>query len=64
MDEMKGIHIIQSLRSKWIIFTLLADAFVSAGAGFLFGVVTNELLEWSQLWSIAYGIVDKIMDKF
>jgi len=57
MDEMKGIHIIQSLRSKWIIFTLLADAFVSAGAGFLLGMVASKLFGWSQLWSIAYGSV-------
>src|SRR5437868_1238903 len=55
MDEMNGMDIIQSLRSKWIIFTLLGDALVSAGGGFVFDMFTHQLFGWSQLWGIVYG---------
>ena len=57
MNEMNGRHIIRQLRSKWVRYTLLADALLAAGAAFLMAAFTNTLFGWSFAWSIVYGAV-------
>ncbi|MEP6727762.1 MAG: hypothetical protein ABJC98_18205 [Bacteroidota bacterium] len=57
MDEMKGSHIIKSLRGKWILYALLSDALISTGTSFLMAVLTNKLFAWSVWWGILYGCI-------
>ncbi len=57
MDEMKGIQVIKTLRSKWILVMLLADSCIAIGTAFLFGVLLNKLLGWPAWWGVLFGIV-------
>src|SRR5450631_940912 len=54
MDEMKGSHIINALRKKWITCTILADSLISFGIAFLLLVIFNKLFGWSYWWGILY----------
>lgn len=56
MDEMKGRHIIQTLRRKWISYAVIADVFMSAGLAFLLAILFHKLSGWSYWWAVLYFI--------
>ncbi len=55
MDEMKGRHIINQLRSKWLLTTLLGNVLLSAGLAFLLAVILHEWWGWTLLWGILFA---------
>ena len=57
MDEMKGKHIIKSLRSRWIAYTIAGDALISMGAAFFLGVLVHVVFGWSQWLGVLYGCI-------
>ena len=57
MDEMKGKHIIKSLRSRWISYTIAGDALISMGSAFFMGVLVHVVFGWSQWLGVLYGCI-------
>jgi len=55
MDEMKGIHIIKALRSKWLLISIAGDAMVSGAVAFLLAILANRFFGWSGWWGILFG---------
>jgi hypothetical protein len=56
MAEMKGAHIIRSLRKKWIAHSILSDLLFSIGLAVLFSVILNKLFVIT-LWSLPLAFV-------
>lgn len=56
MDEMKGRHIIQTLRRKWISYAVITDVLISGGIAFLLAILFHKLSGWSYWWAVLYFI--------
>ncbi len=52
MNEMKGLHIIQALRKKWIMHSIVSDFLFSTGIAILFSIVTNKFFGISPGWGV------------
>jgi hypothetical protein len=52
MANQNGLHKIQGLRNRWIVYHVLEDALLSVYAGLYIGAIIYYLLSSSLLWGI------------
>ena len=57
MDRMEPAYTIRALRSKWIMFSILADVLLAAGIAFLLAVLTSKFFGLAPWWGILYAVV-------
>lgn len=57
MDEIKGVDIIRILRQRWVLFTILSDCLVAAGAGWLLAVLMHQIFRWPYGWGLIGAFV-------
>lgn len=57
MNDVKGLHIIQRLRKKWIAQSIFSALIVSAGITFVFYFLGNKLFLLPLLWTVAVFLI-------